>query len=272
MPPSFVFLADSTASATTVQNARRQQQSLGDSLSAAKKWVEQASAGAIGQDEWASIKWYVKLTVERPGLFKTNERIFAPFVYLPPPSRKVQERVLPNRVKMSTQVRQSPTIPGDRLAEPLASWGSADLDLNATGVGTKAGRNSRGSSKGSIKDGKDGSGGGGGMWSRIFKGPALAGNSTTSSDGSTPRWSIALPNQPAIWPLKSTLPYQIRVQGGPGGLRPPIVALFLRVTLLNAGKGLLSSKNAPQSGTETSESTSDAILTCNHADLPPARE
>ncbi|PWN26043.1 hypothetical protein BDZ90DRAFT_281014 [Jaminaea rosea] len=245
LPPSFVFLADPTASGSSVPPTRAGQQGLGDSLSMAKKWVEQAGGLSTGEGEWASIKWYVKLTVERPGLFKSNERIFAPFVYLPPPSRKVQERVLPNRIRLSQQVRQNPTMPGNALAEPMASWGGSELDLNATGVTTKPGKGGLGKGKGK----QSANGSGGGMWSRFLKGPALAGSSSSSLDGA--RWSISLPNQPSIWPLKSSLPYQICVEGGPGGLRPPILGLFLRVTLMNAGKGLLSSKNAPQSGTET---------------------
>ena len=41
------------------------------------------AAAAVGTDEWASCRFFIKLTVGRRGLFKQNERLVVPFVYVP---------------------------------------------------------------------------------------------------------------------------------------------------------------------------------------------
>ncbi|CAO1634836.1 unnamed protein product [Parajaminaea phylloscopi] len=241
LPPSFVFLADSTASKDAVKQAQ-----VSGALSSARRWVEQAG-GSGNQGEWASVKWYVKVTVERPGLFNANERIFAPFVYLPPPPKKCQHAILPTRMKMNQQLREDPTTPGNRLAEPIGQWDSVSIDLDATATGSGKGKGKgkapqRQSTRAAAPAGSSG------MWSRLFKGPVLAAGAEGNGQ---PRWILRYPNQPAIWPLKSCMPFELRAEGGQGSLTPPLVGLFLRITLTNAGKSLLSSKTSPMSATET---------------------
>lgn len=45
---------------------------------------------------WASVKYQLKLTIQRPGILKRNIRIYAPFIYLPPPPSAVP-LLLPRR-------------------------------------------------------------------------------------------------------------------------------------------------------------------------------
>lgn len=249
LPPSFVYLADKS-DAVPPSAAARQAQVAG-ALSTAKRWVEQA--GNITNDgEWASVKWYIKVTVERPGFFKSNERIFAPFVYLPPPPRKLQQAVLPRRLKMNHQLSQNPMTPGNMLAEPMEQWNVVPLDLEGGNIESGKGQG-RTRAKlrrtSSVSESKDAVRARGGMWSRLFKGPVLA----AGIEGKGARWTLRMPNQPSIWPLKSLLPFELRVDGGSGGLRPPIMGLYMRITLVSPSKGLLSSKSSPQSATETKQ-------------------
>ncbi|CAO1625595.1 unnamed protein product [Sympodiomycopsis kandeliae] len=240
MPPSFVFLADSQASPAALKHAQ-----MSGAVLNAKKWMTDVSQGGSGASgEWASIKWYVKVTVEKPGLFRANDRVFAPFVYLPPPPNKLNEHLIPRRLKLSQELRQDPQRPAQSLAEPASEWQETELDL--TGQTHQA----------SQKNGKkkaDPSGGSGSMWSKIFKGPLVSNGSDAS--GKT-RWSIAVPNRPAIWPLRATIPFELKVSGqipaGPGARpTPPAVGLYLRVTLNHGNRSLTTGKNAPLSATET---------------------
>lgn len=249
LPPSFVFLSDSQASSSTVKQAQ-----ISGAVVNAKKWITEASQGGLGGNtgEWASVKWYAKVTVEKPGIFKANERVFAPFVYLPPPPAKVNDRVIPRRLRLSQELRENPQAPAQALAEPASEWGEAELDLTGQTHYAQTAKGRKNSKRMSSANNGSG-GGGGGIWSKLFKGPLVS--SGQDATGRT-RWSIALPNRPAIWPLRSTMPFDLKVQGplvGQPGARPspPSVGLFLRVTLFNASRSFTTGKNAPTSATET---------------------
>lgn len=250
LPPSFVFLADARANAPATQASVNAGGQLGGQLLAAKKWLAEAAVGGLRDGEWASIKWYVKVTVERPGFLKSNDRVFVPFVYLPAPPAKLPSTVLPNRLRLSAQVKQDPHTPGTRLVEPSTTWSRSQLDLDPVGKNTKGvkGKQIATASPSEKSNGTS-------LFSRMFKTPIVA-NGGTKIEPGQPAWSIAMPNEPSIWPLRSTIPFELRLDNAPLAamqqpVQPPSVGLFLRVTLINPSKSFLGGKNIPSSAIET---------------------
>ncbi|GAC94164.1 hypothetical protein PHSY_001735 [Pseudozyma hubeiensis SY62] len=73
----------------------------------AKLRQAQASTGLFGRSKanekgqlrpaWATVKYQLKLTVQRPGMLKRNVRSYAPFVYLPPPPSAASSLLLQRR-------------------------------------------------------------------------------------------------------------------------------------------------------------------------------
>lgn len=69
--------------------------------------MRQSSSGIFGRNKangkeqgrpaWASVKYQLKLTVQRPGLLKKNLRSYAPFVYLPSPHASLTTLLLQRR-------------------------------------------------------------------------------------------------------------------------------------------------------------------------------
>ncbi|PWN24284.1 hypothetical protein BCV69DRAFT_310111 [Microstroma glucosiphilum] len=249
LPPSFVFLADARANGPATQASVNTGGQLGGHLLAAKKWLAEAAVGGLRDGEWASIKWYVKVTVERPGFLKSNDRVFVPFVYLPSPPAKLPSTVLPNRLRLSAQARQDPLTPGAKMVEPIATWGRSQLDLDPAAKNIK-GAKAKQAAVASSSEKSNGSS----LFSRMFKTPIVA-NGTKVEPGQ-PAWSIAMPNEPSIWPLRSTIPFEIRLDNASPSsmqqpIQPPSVGLFLRVTLINPSKSFLGGKNIPSSAIET---------------------
>jgi len=56
-----------------------------------------ANGRELGRPAWASVKYQLKLTVQRPGLLKKNLRSYAPFVYLPSPPAPLTKLLLQRR-------------------------------------------------------------------------------------------------------------------------------------------------------------------------------
>lgn len=69
--------------------------------------IRQGTSGLFGRSKsngkdaarpsWATVKYQLKLTVQRPGLLKRNLRSYAPFVYLPPPASSATSLLLQRR-------------------------------------------------------------------------------------------------------------------------------------------------------------------------------
>ena len=57
------------------------------------------------QINWASVKYQLKLTVHRTGMLKRNIRLWAPFVYLPPPN-STDRSILRQRRKLANYMAQ----------------------------------------------------------------------------------------------------------------------------------------------------------------------
>ncbi|WFC99837.1 hypothetical protein MYAM1_002583 [Malassezia yamatoensis] len=133
-------------------------------------------------DEWASVKWYVKVTVGRPGLFRSNDRLLVPFIYLPPPPEKISSLII-RRQALSMQiqrllmnVRGPVTLPKD-LAEPVSSWLHEYFPLNQASLGQNT--------------------------KRSFVDKLLGANKPKEE-----RWAISLPGKPLpVFPLRSIIPF-----------------------------------------------------------------
>ena len=92
------------------------------------------------REEWASVKWYLKFTLERPGLFRSNDRVLIPFIYLPPPPDNASSLLI-RRQALSTQTQNLlSTMSGSAilrksLSEPVSTWKTFYFTLSSASLG-----------------------------------------------------------------------------------------------------------------------------------------
>jgi len=134
------------------------------------------------REEWASVKWYLKVTVERPGLFRSNDRTLIPFIYMPPPPDSVSSLLI-QRQALSAQTQDLVThatvpfaIPGT-LAESPSKWKAHYMQLNEAALGQHIKRT-------------------------FFQ--KLTGSNKPKQE----RWALSLPGNPlAVFPLRAVIPF-----------------------------------------------------------------
>lgn len=240
LPPSFVLAPTNTADQVQRPAPRN-------------KWESITSSIPIPHltSDWASVKWYVKVTVERPGIFRANERIFAPFVYLPPPPpiMKGAEDLLLKRLKLANDVESllrrfqanqgSRPIDLQKLVEPFSKWES--LTLNHGIMGRHKSKVGAANSK-SDKPG---------LFSRLMFGAQVEQESHSSVIKET--FTISLPKRPFVFALRSGVPYVLSRTvewKGRGNVtsemssRLPNVALFQRANLYGRSNGPIAATTA----------------------------
>lgn len=134
------------------------------------------------KEEWASVKWYIKMTVERPGLFRSNDRLLVPFIYLPPPPEKISSTLI-RRQALSMQIQRvvraahGPVVLPPGLAEPAGKWHTEYFQLSQSSLGQPA--------------------------KRSFVDKLFGANKPKDE-----RWAISLPSAPlAVFPLRATIPF-----------------------------------------------------------------
>lgn len=134
------------------------------------------------REEWASVKWYLKVTVERPGLFRSNDRTLIPFIYMPPPPDSVSTLLI-QRQALSAQTQDlasqasMPLILPSTLAEPPAKWKAFYIQLNEAALGQQSKR-------------------------------TLLQKLTGTNKPKEERWAISLPGNPlAAFPLRAVIPF-----------------------------------------------------------------
>lgn len=92
------------------------------------------------REEWASVKWYLKFTLERPGLFRSNDRVLIPFIYLPPPPDNASSLLI-RRQALSTQTQNllstmsGSAILSKGLSEPVSTWKTFYFTLSSASLG-----------------------------------------------------------------------------------------------------------------------------------------
>lgn len=196
--------------------------------------------------DWASIKWYAKVTVERPGIFRTNERIFAPFVYLPPPPKNLSglEEQLLRRLRLAGEVdallkrfesmQGSRPIDLHRLVEPLNQWESIKLSYGNAKPNTMKQKVPPANTK-SDKPG---------FFSKMLFGSQADKAVFRSISIEKETFAFYVPKKPFVFALRSGLPYILSrtVQfSGDGEVRPemlsrvPSVGLFQKTNVFARG-------------------------------------
>lgn len=240
LPPSFVL----TPSNTPDQVQRTQP---------ASKWEALASSIHVPHlsNDWASVKWYAKVTVERPGLLRGNDRIFAPFVYLPPPPtalRGAQDHLL-RRLQLANEIdtllrrfqgnQGSRPIDLQRLSEPFAKWETVRLNYGIMG---KSKKTLSASDKGSKQPG---------LFSKIMFGAQVEPNA--AADSLRESYSLSLPKRPFVFPLRSGVPYIISrtIEWDGRGEYPadrhtrvPTAGIYQRTNVYGRGKGPVAGTTA----------------------------
>ncbi|PKI82484.1 hypothetical protein MVES_003694 [Malassezia vespertilionis] len=160
------------------------------------------------KEEWASVKWYIKVTVERPGLFRSNNRLLVPFIYLPPPPESIAPTLL-RRQALSLQIRsviqrvQGPVVLPNDLVEPANKWTTETFMLTQAALGKP------------IK--------------RSFFDKMLGNNKPKEE-----RWAISYPGKPmAVFPLRAVIPFVLSLMhsGGMPLVVHPHVYLVQKVHL-----------------------------------------
>lgn len=196
--------------------------------------------------DWASIKWYAKVTVERPGIFRTNERIFAPFVYLPPPPKNLSglEEQLLRRLRLAGEVdsllRRFESMQGSRpvdlqrLVEPLAQWESIKLSYGQAKVNTIKQKVPQANTKADKP----------GFFSKMLFGSQVEKSIERSISVEKETFTLHVPKRPFVFALRSGIPYVLSrtVQySGDGELRRemlsrvPTVGLFQKTNVFAKG-------------------------------------
>ncbi|WFD23910.1 hypothetical protein MEQU1_002604 [Malassezia equina] len=134
------------------------------------------------REEWASVKWYLKVTVERPGLFRSNDRTLIPFIYMPPPPDSVSSLLI-QRQALSAQTQDMvsrATVPfaiPSTLAESPSKWKTHYIQLNEAALGHQLKRT-------------------------FFQ--KLTGSNKPKEE----RWALSLPGNPlAVFPLRAVVPF-----------------------------------------------------------------
>lgn len=172
-------------------------------------YVLESEKNKVGKsEEWASVKWYLKFTVERPGLFRTNDRVLIPFIYLPPPPENVSSLLI-RRQALSSQTQNlvstisGPVILPKSLAEPASSWKTYYFPLSQLALGQPIKR--------SLVD-------------KMFG----------SKKPKEERWGISFPGNPmATFPLRSVVPFVLTLVHSAGIplVVHPCVSLVQKVQL-----------------------------------------
>ncbi|PWN34274.1 uncharacterized protein FA14DRAFT_161724 [Meira miltonrushii] len=196
--------------------------------------------------DWASIKWYAKVTVERPGIFRANERIFAPFVYLPPPPKNLSglEEQLLRRLRLAGEVdsllRRFESMQGSRpvdlqrLVEPLAQWESIKLAYGQTKASTIKQKVPQANKKADKP----------GFFSKMLFGTQVEKVAERSISVEKETFTLHVPKRPFVFALRSGIPYVLSrtVQySGDGELRRemlsrvPTVGLFQKTNVFAKG-------------------------------------
>jgi hypothetical protein len=198
--------------------------------------------------DWASVKWYTKLTVERPGIFRPNDRIFAPFVYLPPPPRlNGIEAQLERRLKLVSEVdtalrrfsasNYTSFINLERFTESVSGWDDIPLKY---GIGSAKNRRSNPP----LATGQSNEEGPG-FFSKLLFGSQVEGPAAVSKE----TWSLGIPRTPHIFPLRSGIPFVLHRAIEWRGQQPvneeglskvPHVVLLQRTNVYNKVKGPIS--------------------------------
>lgn len=134
------------------------------------------------REEWASVKWYLKFTLERPGLFRSNDRVIIPFIYLPPPPENVSSLLIRRQALSSQTQNLLDTTTGavvltSNLSEPVSKWRTFYFVLSQASLGQRVKR--------SLVD-------------KMF------GTKKPREE----RWAISLPGNPiSAFPLRSIVPF-----------------------------------------------------------------
>ena len=169
--------------------------------------LESDGAKGRAREEWASVKWYIKVTVERPGLFRSNDRVIVPFIYLPPPpdsvsSTLIQRQALSAQIQTLVRHTKGPIVLPKTLAEPATRWRTAYFQLNQLALGKM---------KRSFVD-------------------KLTGSNKPKEE----RWAISLPSAPlAVYPLRAVIPLMLTLVHSAGMplVIHPFVTLVQKVHL-----------------------------------------
>ena len=160
------------------------------------------------KEEWASVKWYLKLTVERSGLFRSNDRMLVPFIYLPPPPETICPLLL-RRQALSAQIQSviqrtqgTMTLPPNSV-EPASKWKTHHVVLRQEALGKPIKR--------SLVD-------------KMFG----------SNKQKEERWAISLPGNPiSVFALRSVVPFVLTLVHSAGMplVVHPMVSLVQKVHL-----------------------------------------
>ena len=174
-PASYVLSADPEAHPPP---RTRSSESTGSHLVAAGRGllssIKSVGQSAADANEWASVKWYLKMTIGRPSMLEANDRIFAPITYLPPPPTKMFS-MLDRRARSSAQLRDN--VPFGQLMEGSGTW--QEIEIGSA----RADRAPQG-----------------GLLNSLFG----SGKKKVSSD-----WTIEMPSAPAIYTLQGSIPFNI---------------------------------------------------------------
>ncbi len=164
------------------------------------KTLKNAGLAEADANEWANVKWYLKVTIGRPSRLEPNERIFVPFMYLPPPPPKAYA-LLDRRARTSAQLRQN--TPFGQLMENSSTW--QEIGIGAAQVKTAGGEKS------------------GGLFGGML---GLGGkNKKVETD-----WTIEMPSQPALYTLQGSIPFNLCTKSEKN-LGSPLVSTFRSVGL-----------------------------------------
>lgn len=135
-------------------------------------------------EEWASVKWYIKVTIERPGIFRSNDRLLVPFIYLPPPPDAISD-VLVQRQALSMQIQRmvhavhGTVVLPKTLVEPPSKWLTEYFPLSQATLGQTT--------------------------KRTFVDKLFGMNKPKEE-----RWAISLPGKPfPVFPLRATIPFML---------------------------------------------------------------
>lgn len=165
-----------------------------------------AATDAAKREEWASVKWYLKCTIEHSGLFRGKDRLIVPFIYLPPPPESLHKTLI-RRQALSQQIQgllslvSGPVALPDSLVEKQSRWRSYQCEISEDSLDVNHRR---------------------GLLKRMF---------TTKR---VELWAVTIPADPlAVYPLRSTIPIVLTLMNGSTSpiVSHPHVFLIQRVQL-----------------------------------------
>lgn len=151
-------------------------------------------------------------------MFKVNDRIFAPFSYLPPPTRQMSN-LLMSRLDLTSSLRSQPSLPS-RTIGSHPNWKVSTIALN------------NGPSQNQILNGSN-SHGSSGLLSSLF---GKSKDKGKGSDSTPDRWTLSIPDPP-IFPLRSIIPILLKLdnptQFNTNTSIIPLIELFEHVQLIS---------------------------------------